>query len=285
VTELRAHHPEWAAYLALLGLALEEARAPVWQEAVPPLDGVMSGQCLLAGTTVRIPERALTRWVRAIVDRAAEESAAVRPLAEALHAGRLDGVTVFEAALAGGPERLGGLGRDVRVEANAFQSLAPLIGMPLWQACGRAWANRIPLAWDAGYCPICGAWPDLAEIRGLENCRRLRCGQCGADWPGQWLRCHFCGGDDYRQLGALVLPDPCDSRRVDVCQACGGYIKTMTTLSPMPPGEVMLHDLATVTLDVTALEHGYRRPLPVRQPSPRVVPAPSRLSRLLGRHP
>src|SRR3989442_383371 len=36
--------------------------------------------------------------------------------------------------------------------------------------------------------------------------------------------------------------------------------KTITTLAPIPPAHVVLQDLATLVLDVAALEKGYRRP-------------------------
>lgn len=37
-------------------------------------------------------------------------------------------------------------------------------------------------------------------------------------------------------------------------------MKSVTTLGPCPPDELLLLDLETVELDVAALEHGYRRP-------------------------
>jgi FdhE protein len=37
-------------------------------------------------------------------------------------------------------------------------------------------------------------------------------------------------------------------------------MKTFTTLQGSPPAEVMIRDLASVDLDLVALEHGYKRP-------------------------
>jgi len=76
------------------------------------------------------------------------------------------------------------LGVDAELLATlASQAVAPLL---------RAYADHLlPLlariddgtsqgaAWQQGYCPVCGAWPILAELRGVELARYLRCAACG----------------------------------------------------------------------------------------------------------
>ena len=47
---------------------------------------------------------------------------------------------------------------------------------------------------------------------------------------------------------------------IDACKRCLGYVKTFTTLQGSPPANVMVDDLASVDLDIAALEQGYRRP-------------------------
>jgi FdhE protein len=47
---------------------------------------------------------------------------------------------------------------------------------------------------------------------------------------------------------------------IDACKRCLGYVKTFTTLQGSPPAKVMVDDLASVDLDIAALEQGYRRP-------------------------
>ena len=56
--------------------------------------------------------------------------------------------------------------------------------------------------------------------------------------------------------------------------------KTITTLAPIPPAHVVLQDLATLVLDVAALEKGYRRPS-ARPLAINVVAQPRRLRALL----
>src|SRR5207249_11830911 len=125
--------------------------------------------------------------------------------------------------------------------------------------------ERVVTGWAHGYCPICGGWPALAEICGLDGERHLRCAVCGSDWRIDWLRCPFCGEGHHDTLGSLVSPDSLKGQTIEVCDACRGYVKTITTLTPMASGEVVLQDLATLVLDVAALAHDYRRPAAMRQ--------------------
>ena len=48
--------------------------------------------------------------------------------------------------------------------------------------CWRRWAAAVPEGWVEPFCPICGAWPALAEVRGIERSRYFRCLRCGAGW-------------------------------------------------------------------------------------------------------
>jgi FdhE protein len=91
-------------------------------------------------------------------------------------------------------------------------------------------------AWSRGYCPACGSWPALAEVAGGH--RTLRCSFCSSAAP-----------DEDRK-----------DRRIEVCGACGGYLKTMdvAVLSPFPL--LSISDIETTDLDIAAMEHGYQRP-------------------------
>ena len=137
---------------------------------------------------------------------------------------------------------------------------ASLAAMPLLHACARTHAQRIPPNWPHGYCPVCGAWPVLAELVGMDRGRHLRCGRCAADWPASWLRCPYCGEHDHERLARLVPEATRETRYVEICESCGGYLKTMTTLRASGPIELTIKDLDTVELDVAALEAGFKRP-------------------------
>jgi len=205
------------------------------------------------------------------------------PFVDALAAGRLDPLALFEAAVAGDPDRLEDLARAAGDDRGVLKVVAPILAMPMLHACRRAWTPLVPAAWAESYCPICGDWPTLAETRGLDGQRRLRCGRCGGDWRTERLRCPFCGERGHENLGSLVSEEP-EPQTVDVCERCRHYVKAVTALVPIRPEDVFLHDLATLVLDVIALERGYRRPTPERR-EVEVIARSSRLRTLFRLRP
>jgi len=260
-TVLDAEHPEWRPLLAVIKEALREAERPQWARFVPALEhSGRGGRPLLAGAVINIAPRLVGRWVRDILEVATAAGTEVEPLATRISAGCLDPVLLFESALSQGVDRFHEVALVDEDYHGLLRGLASLIAMPMLQSCRRAWAERVPTDWAYGYCPICGTWPALAEMRGLDGARHLRCGCCGGDWRTEWLRCPFCGEGDHETLGSLVSPDKLERERIEVCDRCRGYVKTMTTLSAIRPEHVVLQDLATVVLDIAALERGYRRP-------------------------
>ena len=155
------------------------------------------------------------------------------PFADAATARRIDPLSLFQAAVAQDVERLDDIARGVGDTRGILGGLAPLIAMPLLQACRRAWTDQTPGTWPHGYCPTCGAWPTLAEIRGLDGARHLRCRCCGGDWATEWLRCPFCGERDHTQLGSLISAEGLEREKIEVCDRCDGYLKTITTFAPI----------------------------------------------------
>ena len=120
--------------------------------------------------------------------------------------------------------------------------------------------------------PLCGGWPHLAEQRGLERTRRLRCARCGGDWAQPGVRCPYCGVVGHEARAALVSEQDGEARKVETCSACRGYLKSVSTLRAWAGDEVALIDLATVDLDLVALEREFERPEPRRlEPGVRVT--------------
>jgi FdhE protein len=246
---LAAEHPEWSGWLALLRAVDEEAATPAWQEAVSRLDASRVPRLLEA--SMEIERAPAERWVRRLFS-----VNDVAGLGEA--ATRIDAFALIRAALEMDDSSLSALARDAHAPLEAFGAVAPLAALPWLTACGRRLAAGAEA--PGGWCPVCGAWAGLAEARGLERERRLRCIRCGADWRTQWLACPFCGNDDHRRLPSLVADSTGETRKVDACAACRGYVKTVTTLAAADTSGLRLLDLATVDLDVAALERSFERP-------------------------
>lgn len=78
-------------------------------------------------------------------------------------------------------------------------------------------------------CPVCGCEATLAYVGPNEssqgNGRLLWCGQCGADWPYERVRCTHCGTKNQGHLHYLSQEgDPL--HRLHVCEECGGTIRS-----------------------------------------------------------
>ena len=258
---LHAEHPEWRPLLVLIETALREAERPHWARFVPALGNRdRDGRPLLDGAVIAVAPALVGRWVRHILELAVAVGTEVEPVAKAVSAGRLDPSLLFEAAVSQDVDRFDEIARVEPDYHGVLRGLASLIAMPMLQACWRAWAERVPSSWAYGYCPVCGGWPSLAEIRGLDGARHLRCGCCGSDWRTECLRCPFCGESDHEELGSLMSSDDLARHAIEVCDGCRGYLKTFTTSTSIRPRDVLLEDLATLALDMAALERDYRRP-------------------------
>jgi hypothetical protein len=188
------------------------------------------------------------------LDRSLETAAGVSGVA-------LDPRSLIEASVVQDAGRLAGMAEARGLDPPVVALLGHLAALPLLRACGRAAAPLlVGLTWDAGYCPVCAAWPTFAELRGLERQHWLRCGRCASGWRYPARRCAFCGTRDTRSSGYLAPEANRESRRARTCAACEGYLKTVAVFEETAPEGLGVVDLTTLELDTAALMRGYRRP-------------------------
>jgi FdhE protein len=182
-------------------------------------------------------------------------------LAEAAQKGRLALWDWGKTLLAGAAQTL-----PARLEAQGYaadlvMTLLRLTLLPfLEQITARLtplWANQ---SWGRGYCPVCGAWPVLAEQRGLEQFRYLRCGLCASAWEVDRLLCPFCANRDHLLLGYLQVEGEEQKQRLATCDACQGYLKLRSTLTPLTTPQLLVEEVALVHLDLIAMDQGYMLP-------------------------
>ena len=241
--------PAWQPWLDLLGVVLDEASDPRWAEIAPSSGERAEGAPLLHGVTARLDARRAARLVRRLAERVG-----------IVTADKITPVELIRAALERDDPAIARIAEHVAASHGALTVLAQLAAMPLLHAAARALGARVSTAWQRGYCPVCGAWPSLVEMRGIERERRLRCGCCGTDWRLPVLRCAFCGELDHHLLGSLLPEGDEQRRRIETCESCHGYLKVVMTLGALSPHVLAFQDLATVHLDLAAQERGYSRP-------------------------
>jgi FdhE protein len=110
--------------------------------------------------------------------------------------------------------------------------------------------------WAEGYCPICGKEPKIGEIREEEGRRFLFCTQCGFEWRFMRIKCPFCGNEEQQTLAYFSIEGE-ERYRVDVCNECKRYIKTVDFRETREEANLDVEDIATLHLDMLANEEGY----------------------------
>ncbi|HEX6407711.1 MAG TPA: formate dehydrogenase accessory protein FdhE [Gemmatimonadales bacterium] len=246
LAEVAQRRPEWQGWIGLLDVA-RRAMNETWSVALTPArpsPGAGPREPLLHNRTLRVDAGP----ARALIDELG------------LRLSRADSLALLSAAIGGDTAIIQRLAAQLEVDAAALESRAQMAALPLLQACRQQLQSLLPQFWSESYCPICAAWPVLAERRGLDRSRRLRCGRCATDWEVEWLYCIYCGERDHRKLGTLLPDESGEMLKVETCDTCHGYLKSIASLQGFQPLELLLQDLETVELDLVALERGYHRP-------------------------
>jgi FdhE protein len=241
--------PAWQPWLDLLDVALEESNSHAWDSAVTARAERPDGAPMMHGSVLRIDGQRAKRLVRRLSDVAG------------VRGGKgIDPTAAICAAISRDDRALAEMAERCDTSIDSFAIVAQVAAMPLLMAAALTLETRAASSWQRGYCPVCGAWPSLAEVRGIERERRLRCGCCSADWPLPLLHCAFCDELEHGKLGSLQPEGEEQLRRVETCETCHGYLKAMTTYVALSIRTLVLLDLTTIPLDLVAHDRGYARP-------------------------
>ena len=223
---------------------------------------IAEGTPLLQAGRISIDTEAAMGELRRVAQNLAETTelgSAAQRTAEIVARAEVDLTELLAAALSGERGPIERAASELEADPDALGRMTDLALQPfLWEAARLLGTLTDVDAWERGYCPVCGAWPGIAELVGPEKRRHLRCVRCGTDWTWFVLLCPYCGNDDHRTL--RVLQAPGTSERVDVCERCRGYVKAVASYAPASAVRLIAEDVATMDLDVSAIEAGYRRP-------------------------
>jgi FdhE protein len=248
-----------------LSAAISGARLP--RLSLPPkylAAKLARGVPALSAEPIPVPAATLTPVLLKLCEELAAGGAgdAAEHVREIIAEGRLDAGSLLTASLNRDQEsiRTGAIHRGLA--PDLVWLVAELAISPFVHALQRSLFANDELgdalrAWNHGYCPACGSWPALAEVVGGH--RTLRCSFCATAWELNTYACIYCGESGDQFVTAAPNEERKD-RRVELCRACGSYLKTVDVpeLSPFPL--LAVADLETMELDVAAMEHGYARP-------------------------
>lgn len=130
---------------------------------------------------------------------------------------------------------------------------------PTFESLAKRWRTSLKdLSWTQGFCPFCGGFPGMGEIR-KEGKRILHCPLCGTEWEYPRMKCPYCQNDDRDRLTYFQVEGEIENR-VDICQACRHYLKTIDSREMEGSLDLEVEDYLTLHLDHLAQEEGYIRP-------------------------
>jgi FdhE protein len=150
------------------------------------------------------------------------------------------------------------LSEKLQVNPDVISFLATNSIKPIYEAYSKELKDYVDQErWWKGYCPICGSEPFMAELK-EQGARYLVCSSCGYEWRFKRLQCPFCENEEPKRHRYFYTEKEGRAYRVDVCEKCKRYIKTIDTTEI---GEVIppLEDIGTLHLDILAQKEGYTK--------------------------
>ena len=229
-----------------------------------------NGIPIFHGEPIPIPEQILQQGLRAFCDDLADGAAsrnAALAISETLDTGQLQSKELLLTCLRRDQHRIKQLAMHHALAPDILWLLAELALTPFaYLLCLKTissppdYSQNIHDAlnkWDLGFCPICASWPAIVEVTGDHF---LRCSFCATSWQLSNYRCLYCNNDGENFITAAPDPEQ-PGRRLQMCGECGGYVKVLAVEIPSVFPLLAIDDLASMDLDLLAIERKYVRPV------------------------
>jgi FdhE protein len=240
------------------------ALAPAPVSPATTVTRLKQGLPALRGDAVQMPVGLLSPELAPLCDALAEGGAGdpARHISDALRSGRIDEGSLLAASFRRDQAAIRTFANHASLSPDLLWLVGELAAGPFaFTAQASVFEDDEARAardgWDRGYCPACGSWPAFAELSG--GVRRLRCSFCAAAWQPSVCRCVYCAEEGE----AFSLAAPEEERpawRLELCAACGGYLKSIEAAAPIRYPLLAVDDMETTALDIVAMNRGYGRP-------------------------
>lgn len=127
------------------------------------------------------------------------------------------------------------------------------------QAADQATDQAGPVETQSALCPLCLRRPQVGVLRQLGDGgkRSLICSLCATEWEYRRIVCPACGEEDVNKLPVYVAEE-LGHVRVEACDTCGRYIKTVD-LTKDGRAVPVVDELAAIPLSLWASENGYTK--------------------------
>lgn len=185
--------------------------------------------------------------------------AQIEKINQALNNNKMD---LKKLLIGGGKEQtIGQVAVDLGIDKHVLSFLVKSSTNPSIEAGMKQLSSELDLeSWRKVHCPVCGSLPGLSLLKGEGGMRYSLCSYCGCQWRIDRLSCSVCGSKEQGSLQYFCAEGE-EAMRIDLCDKCHHYIKTIDYRS-LEGSDPYLEDLATLHLDVVAVQKGYTRAVP-----------------------
>ena len=164
---------------------------------------------------------------------------------------------LFTALLSGNEALFENISAELEIEKQVLGFITYNSLKPSLSTCADQLSSYLNQSepWLLGYCPVCGSAPILSTLED-EGARKLICSFCWYKWSVKRLYCPFCENSDSKLLHYLFSEEEKDVR-VDLCDNCKKYIKTVDARRADRTIYPPLEQISTLHLDIKAGDEGY----------------------------
>lgn len=239
--------------------------------ALPPQEACATPEAMFAGNPLLLREHfpfdlkqalGLIPALRNALSASGGEAAnAAKALGEAMASGELNPETALRAHMAGDDALFAAWRERLPGSPRALDFLVASALSPSLSRAAEQLAPLLPenLPHEHGHCPLCGSLPLISLLRDKEGKRFGVCTFCGHEYRVRRIGCTYCDEGDQNKLKLFRVAEY-PGVRVDVCETCNMYIKTLDFRGLDQALLPALDDMASVALDVLAQQQGYKRP-------------------------
>lgn len=184
----------------------------------------------------------------------------ITKIQEELEAGNFDLETLFKWVVAEEETHLDTISGKLTLNREILLFLVKNSVKPVLEAYADLLKDHVDQKnWWRGYCPVCGSKPLIGELRRTKGERFLLCSSCGFEWRFKKMECPFCGNEENKKHRYFYVENESREYRVDVCEECRKYIKTIDGRELSEDVVLSVEDLGTLHLDLLAQKEGYER--------------------------
>ena len=203
---------------------------------------------------------ALFKGLCKVLKRNKKVSADVDKIEQCISSEDLDLEELFQKTAAGNGEYIASRSDKLGLKADMLSFLAENSLRPIFEAYAHELQGHVDQEhWWRAYCPICGSEPVMAELVDKEKKRFLICSCCGYAWRFKRTQCPFCENEEREKFKFFFGDKDQKACRVETCQKCKKYIKTVDTGELDGEFIPLVEDVGTLYLDVLAKKEGYSR--------------------------